>query len=650
MFENFKAFIRHGKQANARKHGQYHDYHQDILPAYMSPATMLESSAGAETVTPSPITSSAGSDPSVPLQDTANSSIEPHPVISINVSESLIPESTTKGQGDSTLHLEDHQYQTATLNAHHGNHHRHDYETLAHQIVEEERMMRERRQSQKYPNLDAYEVLEKMGEGAFSIVYKARHISSNTFVAIKILRKFQMDQAQKQSVLKEVTIMRQLNHPNIVRFIEFIDLDKYYYIVQELAVGGEVFTAIVNFTYFSEDVARHVITQVAHAIRYLHDEVGVVHRDIKPENLLFYPVPFHASPNPYAKLRRSDDPNSKKDEGIFTPGVGGATIGVVKLADFGLSKQIWEHNTKTPCGTVGYTAPEIVRDQRYSREVDMWALGCVLYTFLCGFPPFYDERIEMLTEKVAKGEYTFLKPWWDEISPEAKYCVSRLLTVDPNHRYTIDEFLNDPWMQKCTLVPTQHYKQPSAHPQQHHTKSSHAHGHASASHHTHSQSLSDSHRYSHRHHKNQVQDLDLAPDEPIPVGIEVQEPETTTLHPVQSQNSKYKNYMESGMYSPAAVALRDMFDISAAVHRMGEEKKLARNNRVNDIVEEADEDMEEEVDSMGEVEFQHPRRRELPAAPKNDLFDLTLKGASILERRRNNKIKIPPVSIAVPGS
>ncbi|KAH8984068.1 kinase-like domain-containing protein, partial [Lactarius hatsudake] len=90
--------------------------------------------------------------------------------------------------------------------------------------------------------------------------------------------------------------------------------------------------------------------------------------------------------------------------------------GCVKIADFGLSKVIWNKVTMTPCGTVGYTAPEIVKDERYSKSVDMWALGCVLYTLLCGFPPFYDESINVLTEKVARGYYTFLSPWWDDTS------------------------------------------------------------------------------------------------------------------------------------------------------------------------------------------------------------------------------------------
>lgn len=138
----------------------------------------------------------------------------------------------------------------------------------------------------------------------------------------------------------------------------------------------------------------------------------VDHSDIKPENLLFERIPIIPSKNPV--VRQYDE--EKEDEGEFIPGVGGGGIGRVKIADFGLSKVIWNEETMTPCGTVGYTAPEIVKDERYSKSVDMWALGCVLYTLLCGFPPFYDESINVLTEKVARGYYTFLSPWWDDIS------------------------------------------------------------------------------------------------------------------------------------------------------------------------------------------------------------------------------------------
>jgi len=141
--------------------------------------------------------------------------------------------------------------------------------------------------------------------------------------------------------------------------------------------------------------------------------------DIKPENLLFTPIPitpFNVPPPPPIP---GDEP--KVPEGEFIPGVGGGGIGRVKIADFGLSKVVWDQHTKTPCGTVGYTAPEIVKDERYSKSVDIWALGCVLYTMLCGFPPFYDESIPVLSEKVAKGQYSFLSPWWDGISDAGEW-------------------------------------------------------------------------------------------------------------------------------------------------------------------------------------------------------------------------------------
>lgn len=174
------------------------------------------------------------------------------------------------------------------------------------------------------------------------------------------------------------------------------------------------------------------------------------HSDIKPENILFYPTPFVPSKNPKPKQPGDED---KADEGEFIKGVGAGGIGQIKIADFGLSKIVWDNQTMTPCGTVGYTAPEIVKDERYSKSVDMWALGCVLYTLLCGFPPFYDESIEVLTEKVAKGQFTFLSPWWDDISKSAQDLISHLLCVDPEKRYTIREFLAHPWVNESGPTP-----------------------------------------------------------------------------------------------------------------------------------------------------------------------------------------------------
>ncbi|KAL1878091.1 hypothetical protein VTK73DRAFT_8052 [Phialemonium thermophilum] len=323
-----------------------------------------------------------------------------------------------------------------------------DDESIARLVAEENAS---RNQFPRYPGLERWELLEKMGDGAFSNVYRARDLEGGAGeVAIKVVRKFEMNNQQRANILKEVQIMRQLDHPNIIKLIDFSESRQYYYIVLELAPGGELFHQIVRLTYFSEELSRHVITQVASALEYLHEQKGVVHRDIKPENILFDPIPFVPSKHPKPKQPGDED---KVDEGEFIPNVGSGGIGRIKIADFGLSKVVWDNQTMTPCGTVGYTAPEIVKDERYSKSVDMWALGCVLYTLLCGFPPFYDESIEVLTEKVAKGQYTFLSPWWDDISSSAKDLISHLLTVDPEKRFTIKEFLNHPWIRKAEPTP-----------------------------------------------------------------------------------------------------------------------------------------------------------------------------------------------------
>jgi serine/threonine protein kinase len=106
----------------------------------------------------------------------------------------------------------------------------------------------------------------------------------------------------------------------------------------------------------------------------------------------------------------------------------------------------------TTCGTIGYAAPEIIKGEPFSKSVDMWALGCVLYALLCGFPPFRHADTEALKEIVAGGEYNFLSPWWDDISDSAQDIVSCLLRVNPAKRYTISEFLNHPWILEAKMT------------------------------------------------------------------------------------------------------------------------------------------------------------------------------------------------------
>lgn len=384
--------------------------------------------------------------------------------------------------------------------------------------------------------------------------------------------------------------MRQLKHKNIVQMLDFIETEKHYFIILELVPGGELFHQIVKLTYFSEDLSRHVIIQVAEAIKYLHEEAGVVHRDIKPENLLFYPIPF--IPSKKQVFRKGDDKSEKLDEGLFIPGQGAGNIGTVKLADFGLSKIIWDQNTKTPCGTVGYTAPEIVNDQRYSKSVDMWALGCVLYTILCGFPPFYDESIQALTEKVARGEFTFLSPWWDDISFEAKDLVNKLLTIDPKRRYNIHQLLAHPWIQKG------------------------------------------------------YEKIKAAQSDRDEVFLATAQPHT--MEDVDNRKA-FVGHTPGGKttLNPATIAMREAFDVFNAVHRMEEEK----NNKcaqLDTFVEEEDEnndlaELEEEVNNiaiLGQTQQQSrtPRRRQQNQKQHGNFFELNMDGATLLGRRKKAQV------------
>ncbi|KAF2644644.1 Pkinase-domain-containing protein [Massarina eburnea CBS 473.64] len=394
--------------------------------------------------------------------------------------------------------------------------------------------------------------------------------------------------------------MRQLDHPNIVKLVDFHEARQYYYIILELCPGGELFHQIVRLTYFSEDLSRHVIVQVAKALEYLHEEAGVVHRDIKPENLLFYPTPFVATRNPQPK---GPDDEDKADEGEFVKGKGAGGIGVIKIADFGLSKVVWDSQTMTPCGTVGYTAPEIVKDERYSKSVDMWALGCVLYTLLCGFPPFYDESIQTLTEKVARGQYTFLSPWWDEISKSAQDLVTHLLTVDPEKRYDIKQFLNHPWIREADeLTYAAHDAPPLATPAL---------------------------------RQKEYEQSNGAPLQP-------------NFAYLESPGARRQDFR-----SPGAVNLREVFDVGYAVHRQEEEGKRRKNfkqgyrgaNAMNSLnaLDENEDDDEYAAESVPyDPSQQHPPAK-LPKSQGNDV--------SAMEQKMRNttlsaaaQARQPPVS------
>jgi len=141
---------------------------------------------------------------------------------------------------------------------------------------------------------------------------------------------------------------------------------------------------------------------------------GIVHRDLKPENLLL---------------------SSKQADAHL------------KLADFGLSKVMEAAAVlETQCGTPGYVAPEVLMGEGYDEKVDIWSIGVIMYILLCGFPPFYAPNNQQLFEKIQKGDFQFLSPFWDEISQSAKDLIKKMIVVDPNVRLSAEQVLKDPWV------------------------------------------------------------------------------------------------------------------------------------------------------------------------------------------------------------
>jgi len=213
----------------------------------------------------------------------------------------------------------------------------------------------------------------------------------------------------------EVSILKKVQHPNIIALKEFIDTPKKLYLVMELVTGGELFNKIIELGSYTEAVASKCIQKVLSAVKYLHD-MGVVHRDLKPTNLL---------------LKSPDD------------------ITDVKIADFGLSKIIGDSALlQTACGTPIYVAPEVLSGEGYEKTVDLWSVGVIMYILLCGFPPFFDDGTNMglLFDQIMSGDFEYPDPYWTHISASAKDLINNLLVVDPKKRFTADQALQHPWI------------------------------------------------------------------------------------------------------------------------------------------------------------------------------------------------------------
>lgn len=265
-----------------------------------------------------------------------------------------------------------------------------------------------------------------IGSGHFGTVRLASLFTNPT-------KKFAVKTIFKEKVKKdlhllrrELEILKTLDHPNIVKFYEVYQDEKFFHLVMEYCSGGELLKRIMDQKQLKEQEAASIMKKIFSATKYLHER-GICHRDLKPENFLF----------------------SQKGKGAE-----------IKIIDFGLSKQYDVANSeadqafrelKTVVGTALYVAPEVLKG-KYDYRCDNWSLGVVTYVLLSGNPPFFGSNNKEIFAKVMKGKYFFTGPEWKNVSKKAKDFISKLICVDVNKRMSSEQALSHSFLNNIQLT------------------------------------------------------------------------------------------------------------------------------------------------------------------------------------------------------
>lgn len=262
-----------------------------------------------------------------------------------------------------------------------------------------------------------------LGDGTFSVCMRCMDKTSRLRYAVKIVYS-KHDISQEEGALRACQ-----GHQNIVNMREVIRDEQYTYLVMELLTGGELFDRIREFRRFTEKEAVLFFKQIVQAVHFMHTK-NIAHRDLKAENIIF-------------TSRNSTE---------------------LKLVDFGFAKQNSNSGMTTPCFTLDYAAPEVLCNnalltgEPYTEASDLWSLGVILYTMLCGQTPFTpkaqglaqsspETRIRSLMQRIKAGAMETDINEWQSVSDSGKKLVCSLLTVDPRKRLTMSRLLRHEWLQ-----------------------------------------------------------------------------------------------------------------------------------------------------------------------------------------------------------
>ncbi|CAD8076410.1 unnamed protein product [Paramecium sonneborni] len=270
-------------------------------------------------------------------------------------------------------------------------------------------------------DFDFFYVLQKqIGSGSFSQVFLARNKYDGNEYAVKyIMKKEEIIEIDKQQLVKEISILRQLQHQSIIKLHETFETNDAVYLVMEYLKGGDLLQFIEEKQdrIFTEEQIAIIIYKLLKVIHYLHQK-GIMHRDLKPENILF------------------------KEKGMME---------TLCLGDFGLADFYTKDGNYlfTRCGTPGYVAPELLQDQQYDYKVDMYSIGIIMIILLTGKEPFqgdYHQKVQQNYFGII--ELSNIK----NITDIGKDFLRRILQVNPQKRLNANQALYHYWFQMFKLA------------------------------------------------------------------------------------------------------------------------------------------------------------------------------------------------------
>ena len=286
--------------------------------------------------------------------------------------------------------------------------------------------------------IDDLTLIKPLGKGAFGEVYLTSKQGTSTKYATKKLvkAKYMNNPKAKKYLDNEIAILKDINHPNIVKLIEIKDTNKYCYIVTEYCNGGSLSNCLENYQEennkaFPEEIVQYLMKQIMNAIRYLHKN-RILHRDLKLDNILI----------------NYDNENDRLKNNIMK--------GKIKIIDFGFARYL--KNEELAFSTLGSPInmdPGILqklnkvsnyRDYGYDEKADIWSLGTICYELLIGKSTFDSETMKELLIKVNKGNY-FLPKY---LSKEAVSFINCMLQYDPKKRLSADKLYNHKFLRNKT--------------------------------------------------------------------------------------------------------------------------------------------------------------------------------------------------------